>query len=156
LWGGQSWLQPAFSRLSPPVRPSVSAARDVPVKGSTPPRVNASSPFLPISQSIPHPKCAPTPLKSTGNIWRSQERETILSGNVSCGGNGQAHWRKSRLKAGCSQDWLPHRAGRLTIGRRLPTCPTNRRGENGKQSRLRVSGECERCKLKSVHHGMAV
>jgi hypothetical protein len=31
LWGSQSWLQPAFSRLSSPGHPLVSAARDAPV-----------------------------------------------------------------------------------------------------------------------------
>src|ERR1700722_6984975 len=30
LWGGQSWLQPAFSRLFPPAYTSVSPARDCP------------------------------------------------------------------------------------------------------------------------------
>ena len=30
LWGGQSWLQPAFSRLFPPLRALVSNASDVP------------------------------------------------------------------------------------------------------------------------------
>jgi predicted GH43/DUF377 family glycosyl hydrolase len=30
LWGSQSWLQPAFSRLSSPAQPPVSAARDAP------------------------------------------------------------------------------------------------------------------------------
>jgi len=29
LWGSQSWLQPAFSRLSSPAHQPVSAARDV-------------------------------------------------------------------------------------------------------------------------------
>jgi hypothetical protein len=32
LWGSQSWLQPAFSRLSSSRDSSVSAARDVPVR----------------------------------------------------------------------------------------------------------------------------
>src|ERR1700691_3625657 len=40
LWGSQSWLQPAFSRLTSPTRPLVSAARDVP-EGPSVPRVNA-------------------------------------------------------------------------------------------------------------------
>jgi hypothetical protein len=30
LWGSQSWLQPAFSRLSSPLDSSVSAARGAP------------------------------------------------------------------------------------------------------------------------------
>ncbi len=30
MWGSQSWLQPAFSRLSSPAHPPVSAARDAP------------------------------------------------------------------------------------------------------------------------------
>src|ERR1700722_16520834 len=33
---------------------------------------------------------------------------------------------ESRLKAGCSQDWPPHKAGGLEIRRRLTTCPTMR------------------------------
>ena len=32
LWGSQSWLQPAFSRLSSPRDSSVSAARDAPAR----------------------------------------------------------------------------------------------------------------------------
>jgi hypothetical protein len=32
LWGGQSWLQPAFSRLSSFRDSSVSAAKDVPAR----------------------------------------------------------------------------------------------------------------------------
>src|ERR1700721_1981108 len=33
---------------------------------------------------------------------RSHERETIPDGNVSCGRNWPARWRRSRLKAGCT------------------------------------------------------
>jgi len=37
--------------------------------------------------------------------------------------SGAVRDEASRLKAGCSQDWLPHKAGRLTIGRRLNNLP---------------------------------
>src|SRR5580704_7075444 len=39
-----------------------------------------------------------------------------------------------------SQDWLPHKKGRLTIGRRLPTCPQKGGASGTKRKCLRVLG----------------
>src|ERR1700722_9992667 len=63
---------------------------------------------------------------------RLQERQRVRDGKVSCGRNRQAHSWRSRLKAGCSQDSLPHKAGGLAIPPRITTCCT-------------ASGECESC-----------
>ena len=54
-------------------------------------------------------------------VARSHEREMIRSGDdprekVSCGETGVTRGEESRLKAGCSQDWLPHYFQRVSIG----------------------------------------
>jgi hypothetical protein len=42
---------------------------------------------------------------------RSHERQTIPSGASLAAKTDSARYEKSRLKAGCSQDWLPHKVG---------------------------------------------
>jgi len=67
----------------------------------------------------------------------SPERQTIPSGSLAA--ETDAHTGgESRLKADCSQDWLPHKAGRLTIGRRLPTCPTKHDGSWRVRARVKT------------------
>jgi hypothetical protein len=50
---------------------------------------------------------------------------------VSCGRNSTARYEKSRLKAGCSHDWLPHKAAsptpyrrRMATGSRVTVLPS--------------------------------
>src|SRR5580658_9711901 len=66
----------------------------------------------------------------------SHERGTILSGASLAAETGGCAGEEGRLKAGCSQDWLPHKTGRFA--NRPQVC------QLAPQS-TRVSGECERC-----------